>query len=285
MKHHHIARYCPDYRFSYMGCCRDTGLSNYLIPTSDTLYLEATLNHTPNTLIPNSSANFDAAPLVNVCLNKDTRLSFGATDSNGDSLHYEIIRPQTSKDSFLNWAVGYSTNAPLQATNGLTFHPRWGIMHFIPAIEERVALKVKVSEYHYGAFFQTFFLIGTTTREIVINVTSACTSMPPASLFHPTQAGIDTSARFYCNDSIIKLKLAHEIQVDKIAKDGSNFRLIDTKNGIPIPIIETGVLNTVYSGLYTKEIWLKTFLPITRNDTFHLSLKQGLKGTALTHCL
>lgn len=276
---------CSDYRFSYMGCCRDTGLANYLTPTSDTLYLEATLNHTHNTLTPNSSANFDAAPLVNLCLNNDTPLSFGATDPNGDSLHYEITRPETAKNAYLNWGVGYADHNPVQNINGFSFNQRNGIMQFDPAISEKDALKVKVTEYHYGHFFPLFYPIGSTTREIVLNIMPSCKTPSPTPLFNSTAANIDTSARFYCNDSIIKLKLKQEIRVSSLDKNGSNFRLINTRNNNSIPIISANTISTKYSGLYTKEIWLKTFNPISRNDTFDLSIKPGLQGTKLiTSC-
>ncbi len=273
---------CPDFRFSYTSCCRDTSFTNFQRNLADTLYLEALLN---NTIKPNNSVIFDADPLVNICLSKATMMSFGCTDADGDSLFYRLSRPQTEHNKWINWAVGYSFISPLQSISGFTFNHRTGIADFEPAIPENSILTVTVEERTWSTQFQIWLLVGMVTREARLNIVSSCSNPTLSPLFHSDAANIDTSARFYCNDQIIKLKLNYEIQVDKIAKDGSNFRLVDVKNNSPIPIIEAGALNPIYSGLYTKEVWIKTFLPITRNDTFDLSIKPGLQGTKLiTSC-
>lgn len=243
---------CSDYRFSYTGCCRDTLFNNFLAPASDTLYLEATLSHTPNSKTPNSSARFDATPLVNLAVGQHTLMSFGVKDTNGDSLHYQIVPPAISTGSRLNWAVGYSPYNPLQSSTPFFFDAKTGVMELTPAIIERAIIKVKVTEYNYGYILPMFFKIGTTTREVMINIVASGGHTSPSSLFHTNASLIDTSARFYCNDSIIKLNLKQEIRVSSLDKNGSNFRLINTRNNNSIPIISANTISTKYSGLYTK---------------------------------
>ncbi len=273
---------CADFRFSYTGCCRDTNFTNFQRNLADTLFLDVWLN---NTRRPNNSVLFNNDPLVNVCLSKPVRMGYQCTDVDGDSLVYDIWRPQTDQNTWMNWAVGYSGNNPVQNSGGFGLNIRTGIVEFQPAIVESDILMVKVEEWSYDTILQLYYLVGMVKRESRLNIVSSCSNPSLSPLFNSDANNIDTSAKFYCNDKIIKLKLNYEIQVDKIAKDGSNFRLVDAKNNSPIPIIEAGALNPVYSGLYTKEVWIKTFLPITRNDTFDLSIKPGLLGTKLiTSC-
>ncbi len=273
---------CADFRFSYTGCCRDTNFSNFQRNLADTLFLDVWLN---NTRRPNNSVLFNNDPLVNVCLSKPVRMDYQCTDVDGDSLVYDIWRPQTDQNTWMNWAVGYSGNNPVQNSGGFGLNIRTGIVEFQPAIVESDILMVKVEEWSYDTILQLYYLVGMVKRESRLNIVSSCSNPSLSPLFNSDANNIDTSAKFYCNDKIIKLKLNYEIQVDKIAKDGSNFRLVNAKNNSPIPIIEAGALNPVYSGLYTKEVWVKTFVPITRNDTFDLSIKPGLLGTKLiTSC-
>ena len=273
---------CADFRFSYTSCCRDTSFTNFQRNLADTIFLDAWLN---NTRRPNNSVVFNDDPLVNVCLSKPVRMSYQCTDADGDSLVYDIWRPQTDQNTWMNWAAGYTIHNPVQSLGGFNLNIRTGIAEFQPAIVEQDILMIKVEEYTYDTFLQLYYQVGVVKREARLNIVSSCSNPTLSPLFHSDAANIDTSARFYCNDQIIELKLNYEIQVDRIAKDGSNFRLVDVKNNSPIPIVEAGALNPVYSGLYTKEVWIKTFLPITRNDTFDLSIKPGLQGTKLiTSC-
>ncbi len=264
---------CSDFTFWIMRCCRHGDISNIQNSIASQIYLSAKLN---SSLGPNSSAVFKVDPLVDVCRLGKVYLQYGAADRDGDSLFYEMMAPATSATTTAIYDSGYSQQNPIRTINGVHLNQRTGLMTFIPNQVEKDVLAVKVDQYTYNTSLGIWLLNGSIQRETVLSILPNCKQ---DSIYWPvTTSNIDTSAIANCNDTVITLFPPHELKVSSIAPDGSNFRVINKTQSILVPVLRAEVDSLTYGGLFTREIRLHLFNPITTNDTLELQIKPGLNG-------
>ncbi len=257
---------CANYSFSFSGCCRDTNIANFNTPGNDSIYLRATLN---NARRQNSSALITNEPLVNVCVGTDVWNFFSVVDTDPtDSIVVTLTFPRYSADSILSYNSGYTKFQPIKTAYGFQLN------HFVPTHVEKNILTVKVDEYTYDSTFHTFYFIGTSTREYLINITDSCDTSSPGRLFKADANNMDTASSVPCPGNIIKLKLNQNVLIDSIRPDGGDFRVV---RGISVlnPVVKAIPQITNFNNpQFTNEIWLETYLPFTYNDTLVVYTKR-----------
>ncbi|MFK8045397.1 MAG: PKD domain-containing protein [Crocinitomicaceae bacterium] len=177
------------YHLFYTDCCRNASVANILSPLQ---YGEGLHTYIPdnNVYITNSSPVFTAYPPVYVCKDQDLNFDFSATDADGDSLTYELIKPYHGKNEFDTQYAGllptisstgtppdnitfnniiylpnFSETNPLNpiSGNGLSISST-GLLTGTPELTGQFLVAVKVDEYRNGV------KIGTIVRDFQYNV-------------------------------------------------------------------------------------------------------------------
>ncbi|MFK8038244.1 MAG: PKD domain-containing protein [Crocinitomicaceae bacterium] len=185
------------YHLFYTDCCRNASVANIVSPSNWNTGGSALHTYIPdnNIYITNSSPVFTQYPPVYVCRNQDLNFDFSATDSDGDSLAYSLIKPYrglneysgtppspaysstfptinstgTAPDNItfftISYLPGYSSSNPLNSTsgNGLTISSA-GLLTGSPEVIGQYLVAVKVDEFRNG------LKIGTIVRDFQYNV-------------------------------------------------------------------------------------------------------------------
>ena len=120
----------------------------------------------------NNSPLFNQPPLAYICSNQTTIIDLGATDPDGDSLHYmlDTCRNSGIQDP-VNYNPGYSPTSPLGPNWFTTIDASTGELAVFPVtngIQVTGIVCVRVLEYRNGN------LIGETVRDLQIEVIPQC---------------------------------------------------------------------------------------------------------------
>lgn len=190
------------YEVVYQRCCRNTTIQNIIFPGETGSTYSITIPHETSNC-SNSSPVFNNFPPIVICNNYPIFFDHSATDSDGDSLSYELCLPFdgatanapgnpiydvggnyiaplfdfsiTGDDvdnipnpiGFINWQAGYSTNDPLgNPTDPLTINPVTGLLSGTPIIPGQYVVGICVKEYRSGV------LLSTNKRDFQFNVTT-----------------------------------------------------------------------------------------------------------------
>jgi len=149
---------CDDWVVSYGSCCRNNFASNVVNPGSNSHYVEATLNN--NLSSCNSSPAFiDDEPLKYGCVGDTMYSSFGAMDSDGDSLVYSLVDVLNGSNSPLTYNPGLSSGNPFYGLT--TINSVTGAIKVLANTVHAGYIAVKVEEYRNGV------KIGEVMREVV----------------------------------------------------------------------------------------------------------------------
>jgi hypothetical protein len=133
---------CSDFRFSYDICCRNANITN--LATYPSIYLESTLN---NFYGPNNSPVILSEGSKVFCIGRKVNWRQTASESDGDSLFYELIQPLESYNLPIPWAAGFTSGQPLTTTNGVNLNSATGDFIFTPAQSEVAVVRFRISEY------------------------------------------------------------------------------------------------------------------------------------------
>jgi hypothetical protein len=161
----------------YQRCCRNWSISNINSAGSTGMTLHAFIPE-PEDDICNSSPTFDVLPPAFLCNSYAFELDFSASDSDGDSLVYELctpfngasvddpqpFEPETPPFFSVSWSSSYNANSPFSTANGLTLDSQTGIMTGTPNEIGVFAIAVCVKEYRNGV------LISQVYRDYQINI-------------------------------------------------------------------------------------------------------------------
>lgn len=158
---------CTDWVISWNTCCRNTSLN---VSGAPGLYIETTLNN-PNGLC-NEAPHFVDNSVPMVCVGQAVQFDASATDSNGDSLRYELISARFSSPLAMpvQYQPGFEGSAPY---TGMVINPATGMITFTPDAVGGIVVVVKVTET--GANGQ---VIGTVMRDMLFVATN-CSNSPP----------------------------------------------------------------------------------------------------------
>ena len=168
------------YTITYQRCCRGANVTNLQNPEGQGLTLTAFIPGIPSGISCNSSPKFSNYPPLVLCANEELIFNHSATDSDGDSLVYEICAPYlggTSLDPapnpasnppypFVNYGGAYNSAIPLGASANLQIDPVTGLLTAIPQSLGLYAVGICVHEYRNGQY------ISTNRRDFLFRVTS-----------------------------------------------------------------------------------------------------------------
>ncbi|MBN4072247.1 SprB repeat-containing protein, partial [Flavobacteriales bacterium AH-315-E23] len=162
---------CTDWEFSWTHCCRNPLITNLVSPSSQNIYIEATLDNT----IPgcNSSPIFTTLPVPYICNGQPYSYNHGAIDIDGDSLVYTLVNPLTTGGVAISYQPGFSPTYPIATLSGtVTFDPTTGQMTIVPNGTQVAVVTILIQEYRDGV------LIGSTMRDIQIIVLNCGNQQP-----------------------------------------------------------------------------------------------------------
>jgi len=174
------------FTFSHQRCCRNSSIDNIPNPR---LWGNTYTIQVPNQVACNSSPSFSSAPPVALCLNQYVQIDMGATESDGDSLHYFLCSPLHGGGSQTNttgpnsprpdtstappytqvpFSAPYSTSYPIASSPAFSINPQTGLLSGTPDQVGQYVFAVCVEEWRNGV------LMSTLRRDFQFNVTSAC---------------------------------------------------------------------------------------------------------------
>ncbi len=166
---------CNSWRFSTSINARN-GSQNI---TGGNLYVETVFNNTISNV--NSSPFYAIKPIPYVCLNEPYTYNNGARDSDGDSLHTELMRPLTAPTCSgpatgvglrnLSPPVNF-TNNPFQTGGSFSLNQLTGQMSFTAGQQGAHALTIRTREYRNNQE------IGSIMRDVQVQVIP-CTVKAP----------------------------------------------------------------------------------------------------------
>lgn len=176
------------YTITHQRCCRNGTITN--IPNPDTR------GNTYTTTIPsldscNSSPSFNSDPPVVLCLNQKVDLNLSVTETNGDSVHYELCQLLTGGGqnnqiagalsspvpdpagpppyTTIGYGAGYSINNPIPSNNpGFSINSQTGILSGRPTSVGQFVFAICAEEYRNGVRMSTI------RRDFQFNVSGAC---------------------------------------------------------------------------------------------------------------
>lgn len=161
---------CVDWVFSFNLCCRNAAISTIVAPSSENIYVEATLN---NLDFPcNNSPTFSNAPIPFVCIGNPYCFNNGSADIDGDSISYTLIAPRTGPTTTVTYIAPYSAAQPLLSSPLVSFDNVYGDMCMTPTQLEVTVFAVLVQEWRAEV------LVGSVMRDIQLK-TITCTNSNP----------------------------------------------------------------------------------------------------------
>lgn len=179
------------YHLAYQRCCRNNTILNIIDPQNSGATYTAFIPPS-STVVCNSNPVFNEFPPVFLCLGAPLVFDHSASDSDGDSLVYEICDPflgatpfdpmpfQTSTPpfSFVNWAPPYNSSYPMSTIPPLNIDPQTGLLTGTPNMVGQWVIGICVKEYRNG------LLVSENKRDFQFNVLN-CPDLIVASV--PTQ--------------------------------------------------------------------------------------------------
>ena len=149
--------------FTYSDCCRNSSISNINAPGSASITYR-TYTTPSGTSIANSTPVFNLPPTI-VASNIQTNTSFSATDSDGDSLYYELTNAlDNSLTTSVNYVTGFSGSNPLLSNPAASLNGTTGVLTANVTTQGQYVIAIKLSEYRSGV------LITETHRDYQLNI-------------------------------------------------------------------------------------------------------------------
>jgi len=178
---------------------------------------------------------------------------------------------------------GYTASQPISIdTLGvLSLDTRTGNINFKPSQQEIDAMSVLIEEYRYDSTFNSYVKIGSSSRDIMIQIAAVCSSTSQQSpsldftnpnIYQDSITGFAT-VNVNCNDTGFALDFDTRLDCYSIAEDGSDFFLLNQSTLQPVPIISASKSCDVNG--QTKEIYVVLFKPLTTNGDYYLTVKTG----------
>lgn len=185
------------YNLDYQRCCRNNSILNLVDPGDVGSTYMAHIPD-PSVALNNSSPHYVNFPPIFICSGVPFSFDHSATDTDGDSLHYELCDPFTGLDAScpilgtqagfgcpnigspppyatVPWLSPYNASYPLSSSPALTINPQTGLMTGTPNMVGQWVVGVCVSEYRNGV------LIDINKRDFQFNVVN-CPNLPAASI-------------------------------------------------------------------------------------------------------
>ena len=94
---------CTDWHFSYSSCCRNPYITNLVNPSTESLYVESTIDNT----LSNNSPTYFVEPLYYGSIGNSFTVALGGTDPDGDSLSFSLASPLSSLGVTIPFVTDY----------------------------------------------------------------------------------------------------------------------------------------------------------------------------------
>jgi gliding motility-associated-like protein len=154
-------------------CCRNSSITNLSSPSSQDLYIRATLNNTNG--LCNNAPFFTTLPVPYICNGQLINYNHGTVDIDGDSLVYTLVNPLTTNGANIGYTGGYTPTNPFGVSGSFQFNSQTGQMTFTPSGLQVAVVTVLVQEYRNGV------LIGSVMRDIQVVILNCSNSLPQSS--------------------------------------------------------------------------------------------------------
>lgn len=174
------------YTITHQRCCRNATISN--IPTPGNWGNSYTIG-IPSMDNCNTSPKYDSDPPVVLCLNQPINYDFSASESDSDSLYYELcellhgggqsndpmspinprpLTPTPPPYTVVPYSPGFTVSSPITANPQFSINHQTGKLSGRPVAAGQYVFAVCVSEYRNGQ------LLSTNRRDFQFNVSNAC---------------------------------------------------------------------------------------------------------------
>lgn len=277
-------------------CCRNQVILNILAPVNEgqTFLMEFPPVFKDNQPFRNSSPVFIPVPSILFCIGQLSTIDFSASDSDGDSLVYDLVDPIKSKSAAVqfqpgigspapfpsvDWVTGFSTSVQIPGNPSLRINSQTGLMTVQPNMLGLFVFSVRCSEYRNG------MKIGEVRREFQQVVIECFPNTSPHITFqHPIgQIGIAQNDTLFLENNT-QDKICFYVKVnDSQPNQFVTLRIIPL-NFTPVSPILGDTIRQVFSP--TDTAFLKFCLPAckgsTRQNPFHirlLALDNGCSGS------
>lgn len=139
-----LGGYCNDWEFDISVCCRSTSLTNLMAGFS--FYTSTTLDNSGGKC--NDSPTFNAIPILYSCLNETVNFNNIATDKEGDSLSFKLVRTLGGKGLNVPYTnTSFSATNPFSTVSGILFDSITGQITFTSPSLQQVTATLLITEY------------------------------------------------------------------------------------------------------------------------------------------
>ncbi len=269
----------PDWIFSWTNCCRNGAICNIQTPLNQGVIIRSGLN---STIAPtNSSPVFFFIPINRFCVNNQFIYSMGATDVDGDSLHFFLTDCEDYNQTCtpgitgtpIPWQAPATATQPFPTANGITIDPGTGIMQFQPTQCCVYNICVQVDEYRNGV------KIGFIRRDLQVNVVCNCTATPPQFTNLIPLPNSMQGILANCGDTVVRVYFTQKMQCGSV--NVLDLRVTEA-SGFPNPVTNIVPLGCVNGLSDTMDVYLFNKLKAGLNWIY---TKIGNDGnTLITEC-
>lgn len=179
------------YYIVYQRCCRNASINNIVNPGNVGVTYMATIPPFANNQCPNNSAVFKSMPPQIICSNNPFVYDFSATDTDADSLSYELCEAKIGGSTTTPLPSGagitppphnpviyfnpYGPNFPMSGTPPLQINPVTGLMTGTPSTTGRFVVTVCAHEWRNGVIINTLsrdvqFVVTNCSKAVVANI-------------------------------------------------------------------------------------------------------------------
>ena len=282
---------CNDFTFWWQQCCRPGGIDNINGSNgfgSDGFYFDAKLN---NTMGQNSSPIFVSEPVRAFCVNNPFNWKQTVIENDGDSIAFSMIKCREGNypGTDINFDAGWSASQPITSSY-FNLDPATGLINFLPTMQEIDVASVLVKEYRYDSLYNIWNLVGTASRDMMIQIEATCAPavMDGVGLdFDAPGHYIDTitglpTVDYECGDTAVTIYLDIKLDCYSISPDGTDFRMT-SPTGQPWAI--KNIIGNCNVNGETDSLTIVLNRPLAVNGKYYLYSKVGNDGnTILNKC-
>jgi len=282
---------CNDFTFWWQQCCRPGGIDNINGSNglgSDGFYFDAKLN---NTMGQNSSPIFVSEPVRAFCVNNPFNWKQTVIENDGDSIIFSMIKCREGNypGTDINFDAGWSASQPITSSY-FNLDPATGLINFLPTMQEIDVASVLVKEYRYDSLYGVWNLVGTASRDMMIQIEATCAPavMDGVGLdfdapghYIDTATGLPT-VDYDCGDTAVTIYLDIKLDCYSISPDGTDFRMT-SPTGQPWAI--KNIIGNCNVNGETDSLTIVLNRPLAVNGKYYLYSKVGNDGnTILNKC-
>ena len=305
------------YTVTYQRCCWTANISNVTTPDNNGMTLTTVIPGTAVISSQNNSARFISLPPVFLCSNQTIDIDYSATDSNNDSLVYNLITPFNGGSisdaapqpesappySQIPWQAGFSFTNPFGNGVATQINNSTGILTVTPNNLGLYLIGVEVKEYRNGVLLNKqikVFVFRVVNCNIKVPFTVSSTNSGKliedcGNLYVNFKRGDSTNAKTY---SIIKQGNATD-NLDYLFPDSIHFGVNQSSLSIPLISLldnnfetdESVILKIIYFNFCNNtndtalvEILIKNYQLMDLNHIDKMNICDKIESSVFVSC-